>query len=171
MNAAGNADGGRGSGTGVYIQVVLTLSTWLISFAVILASGALSNYAVPSYRGIYDALSLSALVVFIVTVLVNSLTRSRATAAAIVSSALLTATYYSRLVQILLTKGGSIVVLPLLIITRFEGMGTGSVSLDLGQVGILTMLYFLAKSPSLGAVTRRLSKRWARSPFQHPREP
>lgn len=160
MNAAGNADGGRsGSRNGTYTQVALVLSAWFIIFSLILMSRTIGSYLTPNNREIYDTLSLSALIVFIATVLVNSLLRLETPAATALSSILLATTYYARLVQILLTKGGSIVVLPLFDIIRFESMKAGSISLDLGQIGILTLLYSLMKSPILRGILKYPLKR------------
>ncbi|MEM2413188.1 MAG: hypothetical protein QW109_01030, partial [Sulfolobales archaeon] len=71
------------------------------------------------------------------------------------SSALLVVTYYARLLYLLQSERGSALILPLFNIVEFERVTSGTVTLDLGQIGLYTLLYFLAKDPSVRTYLRR----------------
>lgn len=163
MNAAGNADpiGRAGVRGAARLQVVLALASWATLSGVLYASNALGRFGSANLREPYDVVALSSLVVFIGTLTVASLLRVRAEAAVALSSALLTASYYVRLFHIVSLGGGSVAVLPLVTIQRFDGVGSWSISIDLGQLGLITLLYLLLKGRPLGA---RFRGRFSRNP-------
>lgn len=140
MSTAGNADNlGYERKNSTQIEIVLTLSAWLLISSVILLSGLVSRYRTP--RNIYDAITLSAFLVYIGTLVTRSILKARPYIPVLVSSTLLTTTYYFRLLDILLSSQGRLVLLPLVNIVNFGNGNLGVVALDIGQVGFYTFLY------------------------------
>jgi hypothetical protein len=140
MSTAGNADDpGQGGRNGAYIEVALTLSAWLILTSVFLLSKLTSIYGAP--RGIYDALALSAFLVYVGALIARSVLRTRPDIPVLASSALLTITYYTRLLNILSADQGKLTLLPLVNILDFRNIGSSVLVLDLGQIGLYTFLY------------------------------
>ncbi len=140
MSTAGNADNlGYERKNSTQIEIVLTLSAWLLISSVILLSGLVSRYRTP--RNIYDAITLSAFLVYIGTLVTRSVLKARPYISVLVSSTLLTTTYYFRLLNILLSEQGKLILIPLVNIVDFGNGNPGVVALDLGQVGFYTLLY------------------------------
>lgn len=159
MNAAGNADLAKQTadrGT-VYLQIALTLTVWIALSGTLLTTRALSRFGSANFRELYDIVALSSFIVFIGTLSATSLIKVRAKAAVALSSALLTASYYIRLFHIVSLGNGTVTLLPLVAIIRFDKAGSGSIAIDLGQLGLYTLLYFLFKSQRMRACFKKLS--------------
>lgn len=139
---AGNADNldyKRKGSTG--IEIFLTLSAWLIIASMILLSGLIGRYRAP--RSIYDAIALSAFLVYIGTLVTRGIFRVRLYMSVLVSSILLAITYYLRLLNILSSGQGKLILLPLVDIVDFGSGNSGVIVLDLGQIGFYTFLYLV----------------------------
>jgi len=139
MNVAGNADTLKRR----YIyEVSIVLLAWSVAFSVVLTQ-PLIYYRVPRGRVLYDAAAVATLVVYVASVVVDLLKpvgRGIPSAVAL-SSALLALTYYLRLAYLVGREGASAVVLPLFNLMSF-GSGASVLSLDLGQLGLLTLAYY-----------------------------
>ncbi|MEM2006990.1 MAG: hypothetical protein QXG17_04615 [Sulfolobales archaeon] len=156
MNAAGNADlSEQVRSKNAYSQIVLILSTWLALYGVLLTTRVLNRFGAVSSRELYDAAALSSLTIFIAVLVITSLLKVKTRETAITSSALLVVTYYARLLHLLLSERGSALILPLFTIVKFEGTASGTITLDLGQIGLYTLLYFLIKDPLIRTYLRR----------------
>lgn len=142
MNAAGNAD----SGGNTYLQIFLTLIAWLSICASILSTNVLSRYGYIEGRLLYDAASISSFIVFIGMFIAVSMFKLRIRTALILSSILLAFTYYARLLYVASSRSCRVILLPLSAIVELENTDLGSLSLDLGQLGLYTFIYLTAKS-------------------------
>lgn len=157
MNAAGNADLiKREQYRASYTQLALILAAWALLSAVLLLTRALNRYGSISSREIFDAAALSSLIMFIATLVTESFLKVRARSATLLSSLLLVATYYARLFHIVSVGEGSVVLLPLVTVINFGKTGSGSITLDLGQLGLYAFLYFLIKNQSIKTLFRRV---------------
>ena len=140
MNAAGNADTLKRRW--VY-EASVTLLVWSIAFLVVLTQPLIYN-RVPRGRIFYDAVAVAALVVYVVSVMLDllKLIKPGVPVAVASSSAILTLTYYLRLSYVISQGGASAMVLPLLNLVSFDN-GASAISLDLGQLGLLTLVYYV----------------------------
>ncbi|MEM0196481.1 MAG: hypothetical protein QXR49_01255 [Sulfolobales archaeon] len=156
MNAAGNAElSEQLRSKNAYSSVILVLGAWLALCGVLLITRVLNRFGTVSNRELYDAAALSSLTVFITVLIVTSFLKVRTKEAVMLSSALLVVTYYARLLYLLQSERGTALILPLFNIVEFERVTSGTVTLDLGQIGLYTLLYFLAKDPSVRTYLRR----------------
>lgn len=159
MNAAGNADLiKRGRYRTMRTQFALTLAAWALLSATLLLTRALNRYGSLSGRAIFDTTALSSLIMFIVTLAAESFLKVRARTATLLSSALLVVTYYARLSHVASVGEGSVVLLPLVTVINFGKTGSGSITLDLGQLGLYAFLYFLIKNSSIKTLFRRTAR-------------
>ncbi|MEM1935416.1 MAG: hypothetical protein QXU65_00395 [Sulfolobales archaeon] len=138
------------------LSTILVLGVWLALCWTLLITRALSRFGSVGSRELYDAAALSSLVVFIAVLTVTSSLRVKARGVVILSSALLAITYYARLLHLLQSGRGSVLILPLFNVVEFERVASGAVTLDLGQIGLYTLLYFLARDPSVRACLKRI---------------
>ncbi len=142
MNAAGNADTFKR--ISIY-ETSIALLAWSIAFSVVLLQSFI-YYRVPKGRVFYDAAAIAALLVYVASVVVDllKLVKQGVPAAVAFSSALLTLTYYLRLAYVVRREGASLLVLPLLNLVSFDS-GASVLSVDLGQVGLITLAYYLLR--------------------------
>jgi hypothetical protein len=143
MNAAGNADAPRYRHVYEVSAVVLA---WSIVFSLVLLQ-PLIYYRVPGGRVFYDAATVAALVVYVASIVVDllKLAKPGVPVAVSISSLLLTLAYYLRLLYVVRQGGASLLVLPLLNLISFSS-GTSVISLDLGQLGLLTLVYYVLRT-------------------------
>jgi hypothetical protein len=140
MNAAGNADALRRR----YVyEASAAVLVWSIVFSLVLTQ-PLIYYRVPRGRMFYDAAAVAALVVYVASVVVDllKLVKPGVPVAVSLSSLLLTLAYYLRLSYVVRQEGTSFLVLPLLNLISFSS-GASVISLDLGQLGLLTLVYYV----------------------------
>lgn len=157
MNSAGNADLVKNARSRtIYSQLILPLVAWLTLSGVLLITRALNRFGSISNRELYDVLTLSSFTMLIATLIAASLFKMKAGATIAVSSFLLAVTYYIRLSYILFLENGAAVLLPLVTIIRFEKTGSGSIVLDLGQLGLCVFLYLLIKNLPIKSYLRRI---------------
>jgi len=142
MNAAGNADTLKR--IRIY-EASIALLVWSIAFSVVLLH-PLIYYRVPRGRVFYDAAAVAALLIYVASVIVDllKLIKQGVPVAAAFSSALLTLTYYLRLAYVVQQEGASLLVLPLFNLVSFDGSAS-VLSVDLGQVGLITLVYYLLR--------------------------
>lgn len=140
MNAAGNADTLKRR---CLYEASVALLVWSIAFSVVLTQ-PLIYHRVPRGRIFYDAAAVAALIVYVVSVVLDllKLIKPGVPVAVAFSSAILALTYYLRLSYVISQGGASAIVLPLLNLVSFDN-GASAISLDLGQLGLLTLGYYI----------------------------
>ncbi len=148
MNAAGNADILKRMR--IY-EVSIVLLAWSIAFSVVLLQ-PLIYYRVPRGRVLYDAAAVAALLIYVASIVVDllKLVKREIPAAVAFSSALLTLTYYLRLAYVVQQEGASLLVLPLFNLASFND-GASVLSIDLGQLGLITLVYYLLRVVKSGS--------------------
>ncbi|MCS7099159.1 MAG: hypothetical protein RMH84_03565 [Sulfolobales archaeon] len=149
MNAAGNADLAKRA----YLQAILAVGTWLLISGAIYVN-TLERYGYSGVSTLYDAISVSSLIVFIGTLVL--MFKLKIETALALSSILLVITYYARLSHIALSRECEVLLLPLVTVVELKDSGFGSLSLDLGQLGLYTLLYLAAKSSIVKAYLKRI---------------